>query len=272
MNRKYLFAVIAVLSACALLFGACGRDDAEADSTASQSAGTQELGLADWTLTSTTWSSPNGASVHLSATPLSYWEGQNAVFVVRLEGDVAAQAVCDWDGSAYTASVDLNGADGYCYYVVLASQDEQLEVPVNTPSDPYDVTLIDIASSLESYCDIIINGSEYSGGTLRITDSTLRIQPPLLKNGGESISCTKAYLTLMFNGEEVDRADLQLPELTEDGGYSLEVEAQFSKIPEMEDDQQLTMELFAELSNGQILSAPAGTWVSHDGGLLMGVG
>ena len=144
-------------------------------------------------------------------------------------------------------------------------------MPVNTPTDPYDQTLINLSSSLNSFCDVTITNSEFDGSTLKITESTVRIQAPLITDDGQPILCTEAYFLLTRNGEEIDRADLMVAEMSDDGSYSFTSQASFS-VPAMEDDQQLTAELYAVLSNGQTLTAPAGTWIYHDGDLLMGVG
>ena len=41
------------------------------------------------------------------------------------------------------------------------------------------------------------------------------------------------------------------------------------QIPELEDDQQLALRLDAKLSNGQVLTAPGGSWTYNDGELLL---
>ena len=124
MKRKNILAVIALVAVFAFALAGCGSKDKEptantAASVPEMSAG-QELTLTSSTLTAATWSSPNGATVNLTATPNGYAEGQSAAFIVRLEGEEAANVPCEWNGSAYTASADLNAADGYCYYVLLS--------------------------------------------------------------------------------------------------------------------------------------------------------
>ena len=141
MKRKNILAVIALVAVFAFALVGCGSKDKEptantAASVPEMSAG-QELTLTSSTLTAATWSSPNGATVNLTATPNGYAEGQSAAFIVRLEGEEAANVPCEWNGSAYTASADLNAADGYCYYVLLTAADgTQTEVAINTPTAP----------------------------------------------------------------------------------------------------------------------------------------
>ena len=45
-----------------------------------------------------------------------------------------------------------------------------------------------------------------------------------------------------------------------------------SDLPQMEGDQQLSLELEVKLSNDQILTAPGGVWYNNDDGLLSAVG
>lgn len=161
MKRKNILAVITLVAVFAFALAGCGSKDKEptantAASVPEMSAG-QELTLTSSTLTAATWSSPNGATVNLTATPNGYAEGQSAAFIVRLEGEEAANVPCEWNGSAYTASADLNAADGYCYYVLLTAADgTQTEVAINTPTAPTDDALINLESALNSYCNMTV--------------------------------------------------------------------------------------------------------------------
>ena len=161
MKRKNILAVIALVAVFAFALVGCGSKDKEptantAASVPEMSAG-QELTLTSSTLTAATWSSPNGATVNLTATPNGYAEGQSAAFIVRLEGEEAANVPCEWNGNVYTASADLNAADGYCYYVLLTAADgTQTEVAINTPTAPTDDALINLESALDSYCNMTV--------------------------------------------------------------------------------------------------------------------
>lgn len=273
MFRKKVLTFLAVLTAVSLLFTACGsKKDDKTDATGSQS-GTEILNLAEWDLSASTWSSPNGATVHLTATPAGYVKGQTAVFTVRLEGEEAASVPCEWDGEHYTASIDLNGEDGYCYYVILTgSTGETAEVPVNIPANPVDETLINLASSLESSCSVVVESSSYDGNWLAITSGTVSIRPSRISNDGEMVTCTKAALSLRLNGEDTSQMELDLPAPAADGSYTMMLTDASFQTPAMEDDQQLSMELSVTLSNGQTLTAPGGTWFYNDGNLMMSVG
>lgn len=277
MFPKKFLASVAILAALSLLFTACGskKDDApntSHDASASQNGG-EVLELADWSLSASTWSSPNGATIHLSATPAGYVKGQSAVFSVRLEGEDVDSAACEWDGKQYTASLDLNGEDGYCYYVLLTgSKGETVEIPVNTPTAPTNEAFINLASSLDSHCSLVVESSNYDGSRLTITNGTIAVQPPRIADNNQAVTCTKTVLTLLVDGSETETVELAMPDLVEDGSYTLNLTDTSFQVPKLEDDQQLSIELNVTLSNGQTLSAPGGIWFYNAGSLMMSVG
>lgn len=272
MFRKKIFGFIAVIAAFSLLFAGCGSKEDQGGAASTESA-TEVLNLSEWSLSATTWSSPNGATVHLVATPAGYVKGQTAFFTARLEGEEVQTAQCEWDGSHYTASLDLNGEDGYCYYVMFTgSTGEKAEIPVNIASSPVDESLVNLASSLESSCALVVESSDYNGSRLTITGGSVSIKPPKLKPEGKAVTCTQAVLTLSLDGQESGQMALDLPEPAADGSYTLALTDASFQTPAMEDDQQLTMTLTATLSNGQILTASGGTWFYNAGELMLSVG
>lgn len=264
--------VLALLTAMA----GCGgekADDSAAPSPAESLTADQSLNLVDWELTPSTWSSPNGATVNLTATPNGYAEGQSAAFIVRLEGEEIENIPCDWDGSVYTAAADLNGADGYCYYVLLTAADgTQSEIPVNTPTAMVDEALINMATALQSYCSLTVVASGNEGDRLTISEGTATIQLPLITDEGATIICDEARLVLAFNGEEVDSVKLDTDDAPDAGTYTLSIAGTEFTVPAMEDDQQVELRLDVTLSNGQLLSAVGGSWFYNDGSLMLTVG
>lgn len=275
MKRKNLLVTIALITMFALMLTACGAKEAEETVPTTQAAvePAAPLGLADFTLSSSTWSSPNGATVTLTAIPNGYAEGQAAIFSVRLEGTDVENVPCEWNGTAYTASAELNAADGYCYYVILTGADGAFtEVAVNTPNSITKEALINMETALNSYCHLLVESSESADGKLTVTGGSVQIQPPQITNNGEAIVCTEAVLVLNFNGEEVARAALALPAASETGLYELNIADTKFDIPAMEDDQQLSLRLDVTLSNGQTLTDSNGTWTYIGGELLSAVG
>lgn len=273
MNKKTILVLVALLAAFALVLTGCGSKEAEETAAPETAAPEVPLGLADWSLSASTWSSPNGATVHLSATPNARTDDQYAVFSVRLEGDDIENIPCEWDGTHYTASADLNAADGYCYYVVLTTvSGEQAEIAVNTPAAPTNEALINMETALNTYCTLLMEASDADAQKLTITAGTVHIQLPRITNNGEAITCSEAVLSLRFNGTETDRKVLTLPEPDPNGLYIVNISDTRFDIPAMEDDQQLTLHLDVTLSNGQLLSDANGTWSYIGGQLVSAVG
>ena len=274
MKRKTISVLIALLCAFSLVLTGCGKSEQAPETTAAAAAPMEEaaLGLSGWELDSSTWSSPNGATVHITATPVSYTEGMSANFVVRLEGTDVTTVPCQWDGSAFTASAELNAEDGYCYYMTLTSGEQQAEVAVNIPAEPVDETLVNMATALNTYCTLMVEESEAAENKLTLTAGTVRIQPPAIRNNGQAVTCSEAVLVLTFNGEEVGRKALELAEADDRGVYEISLSGIAFEIPELEDDNQLNLRLDVTLSNGHTLSDANGSWAYMDGQLLGIVG
>ena len=277
MKKKTVLVLFALMTVFALMLTGCGKEKAEEAPapTAAEVLPTESipLGLASWELSTSTWSSPNGATVHLSAVPNAHSNDQYAVFSVRLEGDDVENIPCEWNGTSYTASAELNAADGYCYYVVLTTTaGEQVEVAINTPATTTNEALINMETALNTYCHLLVESSDANEEKLTITAGTVQIQLPQITNDGEAITCTKAALVLNFNGQETDRKELTLGDPSASGLYELSIADNRFDIPAMEDDQQLTLCLEVALSNGQILTDANGTWSYIDGQLVSAVG
>lgn len=264
MKRKFL-TLAAVFAALILCLTACGKDGGE-----QISEGDGTLGLTKWNLTAETWSSPNGATIHLAATPLTHGKDHSALFLVRLEGEEVDRAICQWEDNQYTASLDLNAANGYCYYLAMSNGKDQVEIPVNTPKDPVDLALIDLQSSLEASCSLAVESSEVQGNTLNITKGEASIRLPRIRP--EGLTCTSAVLELRSGGEIVGTYDLTLPQPDELASYNLDIQGASFSVAVPEDGQQIFVQLTATLSNGQMLSAEGSSWLSSEGSLVQGVG
>lgn len=276
MKRKTIFALLALLTVLVMALAACGADGEPAETTAAAPTVTfpsdGPLDLEAWSMKATTWSSPNGATIHLTATPTVYAEGQSAEFVVRLEGEDIVSTLCDWTGANYTAEAELVAADGYCYYVILIAADgTKTEVAVNTPTAPIDETLINMASSLNAYCNLMVENADAGDGKLTLTQGYAQIQMPRITQDS-TVICTEAVLVLTMNGEEIARQALTLPESGESGSYEADISGISFQIPDMEEEQQLDLRLDATLSNGHAVTAPGGSWTFIDGAPYLTVG
>lgn len=272
--------ILAVILALALALCACGSKAPEAtaaetaaSTTAAETAAPLVLALSDWSMRATTWSSPNGATIHISATPETYAEGLIAAFEVRLNGEDVAVVPCEWDGTVFTASADLNAADGYSYYVVLTAADGTTEeIAVNTASQPTVEAFVNMETALASYCSVTVEQSTFEGSKLTLSSGKAQIQAPTITNDNEVITCAKSELVLMFNGEPLATKALTLNETETAGLFEAPLQNITFDVPEMEDDQQLDLYLNVTLSNGQVLSAFGGNWFYNNEGLLPVVG
>lgn len=275
MRRNAFSALLALMLVFALALTACGSNKAAETTAAPQAeAEAPALGLTSWTMNATTWSSPNGATVHLTAAPTGYADGYSADFVVRLEGEEVANVPCEWDGTNYTASAELNADDGYCYYVILTAADgTTAEVPVNTPTSPVDETLINLASSLSTYCEVTITDSKLEDGKLVISEGSAKVQLPQLTLADGTITCDQALLIMSFNGEDVALEKLSALEADATGLCTLDLSGLSFSVPtEIEDDHQLSLRLDVTMSSGYSISVLGGTWIWFDGGLVQSVG
>lgn len=228
--------------------------------------------IADWTLSGTPLIQGSGAAVSLSVTPTQYREGQLAAFRVLLNGQVVAELYCDWNGSAYTADIELDAADGYSYYVILTEPDgTQEHLELNSPEKPVDPMLVYMYSSLTASCMLNIYEWQISGDVLNLTAGSADIQLPLMTATGEAAACTAASLVLQLNGGEIERKNLTLPQ---EGGDSLilEISGIAFTMPELEEGSQLDLWLEVVLSDGQVLTHSGSSWYYADGELIQAVG
>lgn len=273
--KKRLFAGLLAI-VMALTAAACGKK-AETPASTEEKTATQpaastesagrELSLTESSLSVTTWSSPNGATVNLTAVPSEHANGDTAEFVVRLDGEDIKTVPCEWKSGAYVASADLNGADGYGYYVTLSGKDGSFtEVAVNTPENPTDEALINLASSLMPYCSLTLNDTALEGDSLTILSGYALVQAPRITGDGDNVACAQANLVMTLDGQEIGRIPLVMAPGEADRSYDATVtDLSFTVPEEIGEGQQLVLRLEAELTNGQTLTAQGGSWTAQDG-------
>lgn len=286
-NRKKT-TLIAALALCAtVILSGCGKEpkaDANATAPAQTTEATQatasapagslahveaEGSLQSWELTAQVWSSSNGATVTLTAQPRAYEKGQGASFVVRLEGKEVENVSCSWDGKYYTASADLEAADGYEFECVLFPPQGVGEH--YTLSDAYD-SLVYMKRSLDAYCNLYISDFKDADGKFTITAGWASVQLPQLTTAGTTIGFQKAQLVFALNGETVETQDVDLPQGEGQGSYESSLSNISFTMPQMDDDYQLDLSLVVTLTNGEELTADGGSWFYNNNELKMAAG
>lgn len=280
MNRKLISLTMAMLLLCAMALNACGKKEtpettqAATEPAATTQAALEELGLTTWSLSASTWSSPNGATIHLTATPNRHLDGESADFVIRLEDETVETIACTWEDDNYVADADLNTADGYCYYVVLNGADgTSTEVAVNTPAEPINEDYINLKSALEAYCSLTLGESALENGKLVISSGAATVQAPRITDAGQEVGCTKATLILTLDGQELATKELTMAPGDTAKSYECALDDVSFDLPAtLGAEQRLTLRLDAELSNGQKLTAEGVTWYYQDGNLANAVG
>lgn len=228
-----------------------------------------EGNLSSWELSPKVWSSSNGASITFSAVPRTYDPNTAVYFVVHLDSQKVEDVPCKWDGSVYTASVDLEAADGYEYEcVVFQGQGEGESLML---SDAYD-SLVYLKTSLAAYCNLYVSDFKTENGLFTVTAGFAHVQLPQLSVSGTTIGFSKAELVFQLNGNDIETQPVDLPVGEGVGSHEASLSAISFKMPQMEDDYQLDLNLNVTLTNGETLTANGGSWFFSNGELRMSAG
>ena len=282
--KKNLLSILLVLVLCAAMLTACDNDTAalQAENEALK-AQVEELtnrlaayenrpALVEYSLTGSAWSSNNGATVTLSATPSVHDDSHTAALSVQLNGMEVEFVPAEWNGTSWTAAVDLNAANGYGYYFIITTADgTPTRMELNTPNNITDDTLVYMETALSAYANMVLDSWEEKNGKLVISSGFIQIQMPRL-TAGDSTGYAGSQLVLKANGEEVDRIAVDVPEGEAEGSYEAAVTDKSFDLPEMESDGILELWLEVTLANGQTIDNCACTWSFFDGTLMPSVG
>lgn len=225
--------------------------------------------IQSWEMSAMVWSSSNGATVTFTAQPRAYEKGQGASFVIRLDGKEVENVSCNWDGTYFTASVDLEAADGYeyeCVFFPVQGAGEHY-----TLSDSYD-SLVYMKRSLDAYCNLYISDFKEEGGKFTVTAGFASVQLPQLTTAGTTIGFQKAQLVFMLNGETIETQDIDLPKGEGEGSYERSLSNISFNMPQMDDEYQLDLMLVVTLTNGAELTANGGSWFYNNNELKMAAG
>ena len=212
-----------------------------------------------------------GATIEMTATPMRYEEGQTAVFLVTLNGAEAARVSGTWDGSAYTASAELAAEDGYTYECILTQLDgSENQIVISSPEAPLYESCVYLASGLNVYCNLFVEGWTQDGDTLALTTGYAQVQLPRIS--GHSVDYKSSDLVLKIGDEELQRLAVEMPKGEGEGSYEIVLENIQFEMPELKDDQQLDLWLEVTLTDGQVLTYNGCSWFISDGELALSVG
>ena len=228
-----------------------------------------EGGIQSWEMAALVWSSSNGATVTFTAQPRAYEKGQGASFVIRLDGKEVENVSCNWDGTYFTASVDLEAADGYeyeCVFFPVQGAGEHY-----TLSDAYD-SLVYMKRSLDAYCNLYISDFKEEGGKFTVTAGWASVQLPQLTTAGTTIGFQKAQLVFMLNGETIETQDIDLPKGVGEVSYESSLSNISFTMPQMDDEYQLDLMLVVTLTDSTELTANGGSWFYNNNELKMAAG
>lgn len=287
MKKKVIYAILAVVLLAALVLAVTSCESKEtaqlkeenaalkaqvADLTARLATLENKPSLEGCTLTGSAWSSNNGANVTVTAIPSAYDETHTAAISVQLNGTEVAFVPCEWNGSAYTATVELEAANGYGYYFIITTADGvPTRMELNSPSNITDDTLVYMETALGAYADLKIDDWGNQDGKLVLKSGFAQVQMPRLTADGET-AYAGSQLVLKYNGEEVRRQSITLPDGEGIGRYELALSNVTIELPELHEDGILQLWLEATLTNGQTVEHCGCTWTYFDGTLTPSVG
>lgn len=279
-NHHRLTPIILVLLVCLVMtaFAGCGKKTTSAPTEPSTEAATEPTSavneevsdnMKSLSLSAKVWSSSNGATITLEAVPRAYNQNQAVYFVVHLNGEKVEDIPCTWDGTAFTASADLEAADGYEYECILFEGQGEGESYVL--SDAYD-SLIYLETSLAAYCNLYISDFQVIDNVFNVTAGFAHVQLPQLTVDGAKVELVSSELVFLLNGEMIDKQPIDLPAGEGSGSHEASLSSIRFDMPKMEDDYQLDLMLKAYLSDGQELTANGGSWYYNNGELKMSAG
>ena len=289
MRRKHILSLVAVVLVLAMVMAGCGSKTADADTPEQQIAAlkqeneqlrsqidtlTRQLEslqsaiLTDWSLNALASSDRTAATLTFIAVPASESEGQTLSLIVNLNGLEAESVPCTMDGSRYTATVELPAADGYSFYCLLTGPTGTMQqIPLITPDNPGDGSLINLGSSLSAYCSLFVDKWNYNDGKLTVENAYVQAQMPVISTGGDNVTPSSAALVFLHNGQELERKELTLNDGEGDGSFEATISGLTFATPKLEEDHHLDLELVITLSDGSTLSYDGCSWFVADGNL-----
>ena len=241
------------------------------DQLREQLAALRSTTLESWSLDARGTDDQSPARILFSARPYTRQEGQSAQLLVTLDGKEVTKADCLWDGESYTAEVSLLPEDGYGYYCLLTREDGTTEqVSLSTQDSPAAPKLTYLAGSLSAYANALAENVTVEEGAIG-AEVVVAVQTPLISEDGAPVTLEEAKLCWQREDEILSEQSLELQEGETEGSLTGRVSLRLED-PPLEDGTVIDLVLTVRLSDGRVLTAPAGSWTASDGHLDSAVG
>ena len=103
---------------------------------------------------------------------------------------------------------------------------------MNTPENPTDEALVNLASSLTAFCSLTLNDAALEGSDLTILSGYALVQAPMITENDENVACAQANLVLMLDGQEIASAALTMAPGETDRSYDASITDMSFTVPE----------------------------------------
>lgn len=248
------------------------RVDALVDQVAGQLENQTKI-LSDWSLTAAGWEDLTGGTVTFSAAPKAYQAGDEGILSVQLDGVEVARETGAWTGAAYTGQVELEAADGYCYYFILnhAGGAQELQA-LSTAANPEASCPVYLAEGLTPWFEAGVENWDSQNGMLLVSEWYVEYAAPELFTEEEGFQTRKLEYVLYINGIE-DRRE-EIGDMNAEGFYGdtqLGISSSGNLLQvQLKPGDRAELRFKLELENGRTFETAAESWVYEDGQVVKG--
>lgn len=248
------------------------RVDALVDQVAGQLENQTKI-LSDWSLTAAGREDLTGGTVTFSAAPKAYQAGDEGILSVQLDGVEVARETGAWTGAAYTGQVELEAADGYCYYFILnhAGGAQELQA-LSTAANPEASCPVYLAEGLTPWFEAGVENWDSQNGMLLVSEWYVEYAAPELFTEEEGFQTRKLEYVLYINGIE-DRRE-EIGDMNAEGFYGdtqLGISSSGNLLQvQLKPGDRAELRFKLELENGRTFETAAESWVYEDGQVVKG--
>lgn len=216
--------------------------------------------LSDWSLEPEAWDNLEGATIRFSAIPKTVREGDEGVLSVQLEGIETARVAGEWNGTAYTGQVELEAADGYCYYFILNHADGSQEIQaLSTLSELKSYYAVYLKEGMHLQFEVWVDNWRDQNGFLTVDAWRLDYAAPGLCSEPDEFRVKGLEYILCVNGEETRREAVDIEGFGGETQLSLDSTGQLFQI-QLYPGDRLELRFVLELENGETLETNAQSW------------